>query len=156
MAASNDPAAGDSPAAGVFERTLLVHFHELDRAGFVYFARIFEYCHRVYEELLAEVVGPLEPFFQAKDWGLPLVHAEADYARPLRLGDRVRVEVRLERLGERSVTFAYTLTDAATGEARARARLVHACVTLGGDFAGRTIHPDFVAGLRRVGLLAPT
>lgn len=153
MTTSNDPAAGDSPAAGVFERTLLVHFHEIDRAGIVYFARIFEYCHRVYEELLEQVVGPLEPFFQAKDWGLPLVHAEADYARPLRLGDRVRVQVRVERLGERSVYFAYTLTCATTGEPRAKARLVHACVALGGDFSGRPIHPDFVAGLRRVGLI---
>lgn len=153
MTTHTDPAAGGSPAAGVFERTLLVHFHEIDRAGIVYFARIFEYCHRVYEELLEQVVGPLEPFFQAKDWGLPLVHAEADYARPLRLGDRVRVQVRVERLGERSVSFAYTLTCATTGEPRAKARLVHACVALGGDFSGRPIHPDFVAGLRRVGLI---
>ncbi|MCO5168654.1 MAG: acyl-CoA thioesterase [Planctomycetes bacterium] len=139
--------------AGAFERTLLVHFHEIDRAGIVYFARIFEYCHRVYEELLAEVVGPLEAFFQQKDWGLPLVHAEADYARPLRLGDRVRVRLVVERLGERSVTFGYTLTCAATGEPRATARLVHACVTLRPAFAPRAMHPDYVAGLRGAGLL---
>lgn len=149
-----DPVPPTPRAAAAFERTLLVHFHEIDRAGIVYFARIFEYCHRVYEELLAEVVGPLEPFFQQKDWGLPLVHAEADYARPLRLGDRVRVRLEVERLGERSATFAYTLTCAATGEPRARARLVHACVSLGDGFAPRPLHPDYVAGLRRLGLVA--
>lgn len=137
---------------GHFERTIIVHFHEIDRAQIVYFARIFEYCHRTYEELLETVIGPLEPFFQSKDWGLPLVHAEADYAHPLRLGDRVRVRVTVERVGERSVTFAYALSDATTGAPRATAKLVHACVTVPG-FTGRPLHPDFVAGLRRAGLV---
>lgn len=154
MKTEPSPAAGEPPAAGAFERTLLVHFHEIDRAGIVYFARIFEYCHRVYEELLEAALGPLEPLFRQKDWGLPLVHAEADYARPLRLGDRVRVQARVERLGERSVTFAYTLVCARTGELRATARLVHACVTWGDDdLAGRPVHPELVAGLRRLGLV---
>lgn len=146
---------GAEPGGGAFERTLLVHFHEIDRAGIVYFARIFEYCHRVYEELLEELVGPLEAFFRAEGWGLPLVHAEADYARPLRLGDRVRVVARVEHVSERSVTFAYTLTCARSGEACATARLVHACVTLRGEdaFQGRPLHPDYVQGLRRLGLV---
>ena len=133
----------------------MVHFHEIDRAGIVYFARIFEYCHRVYEELLEEVIGPLEEFFRTKDWGLPLVHAEADYSRPLRIGDRVRVRLEVERVGEKSITFAYTLTCAASGEARARVKLVHAFVAIGGesDFAPRSVHPAYLAGLRRLGLI---
>lgn len=100
-------------------------------------------------------MGPLEPFFRNKEWGLPLVHAEADYARPLRIGDRVRVQVAVDRLGEKSITFAYTLTCAATGELRAKVKLVHAFVAIGGadDFKPRAAHPDYVAGLRRLGLL---
>jgi 1,4-dihydroxy-2-naphthoyl-CoA hydrolase len=140
---------------GHFERTIMVHFHEIDRAGIVYFARIFEYCHRVYEELLEELLGPLEEFFRTKDWGLPLVHAEADYSRPLRIGDRVRVRLEVERVGESSIAFAYTLTCAATGEPRARVKLVHAFVSVGAgtDFAPRAAHPGYLDGLRRLGLI---
>jgi 1,4-dihydroxy-2-naphthoyl-CoA hydrolase len=136
-----------------FERTLMVRFHEIDRAGIVYFARIFEYCHVVYEELLAEAAGcDLETLFRTKDWGLPLVHAEADYARPLRLGDRVRVRATIARQGERSLTFEYELTCATSGEPRAKAKLVHACASLP-TFAGRALPPDLLDGLRRMGLL---
>lgn len=142
--------------AGHFERTLLVHFHEIDRAGIVYFARIFEYCHRVYEELLEEVVGPLEEFFRTKDWGLPLVHAEADYAKPLRIGDRVRVRIEVERVGEKSITMAYTLTAAASGELHAKVKLVHAFVEIGEDesFRPRKAHPTYLDGLRKLGLIS--
>ena len=139
-----------------FERTLMVHFHEIDRAGIVYVGRIFEYCHRVYEELLEELLGPLEEFFRTKDWGLPLVHAEADYARPLRIGDRVRVRLEVERVGEKSITFAYTLTCASTGEPRARVKLVHAFVAIQGEsnFAPCAAHPGYLEGLRRLGLIS--
>ena len=72
-----------------FERTTTVRFHEVDRAGIVYFSRVFEWCHVVYEELLRELFGGVEPIFATKDWGSPLVHASADYRRPFKLDDRV-------------------------------------------------------------------
>lgn len=130
----------------------MVRFHEIDRAGIVYFATIFQYCHEAYEDLLVELVGNLEEFFRTKDWGLPLVHAEADYAQPLRLGDRVKIALRPARVGEKSVTYEYTLTDEATGAHRATVRLVHACCTVPG-FASRPL-PDAVReGLARLGLV---
>jgi 1,4-dihydroxy-2-naphthoyl-CoA hydrolase len=130
----------------------VVRFHEIDRAGIVYFATIFQYCHEAYEDLLVELVGNLEEFFRTKDWGLPLVHAEADYAQPLRLGDRVKISLRPARVGERSVTYEYTLTDEATGAPRATVRLVHACITVPG-FASRPLPDDVRAGLARLGLV---
>lgn len=130
----------------------MVRFHEIDRAGIVYFATIFQYCHEAYEDLLVELVGNLEEFFRATDWGLPLVHAEADYAQPLRLGDRVKIALRPARVGEKSVTYEYTLTDEATGAHRATVRLVHACCTVPG-FASRPLPDSVREGLARLGLV---
>lgn len=137
-----------------FERTITVRFHEVDRAGIVYFARVFEYCHAVYEELLTDVVGDLERLFATGRWTMPLVHAEADYRSPMRLGDRVRVRVRIERLGGRSVTYAYTLDDAATGTVRATAKLVHSSVAIvDGAFQPAPVPAELVEALRARGLV---
>lgn len=67
----------------------------------------------------------------------------------------MRVQVAVDRLGEKSVTFAYTLTDAASGELRAKVKLVHAFVAIGGqdDFKPRTAHEGYVAGLKRLGMI---
>lgn len=49
---------------------------------------------------------------------MPLVHAEADYARPMLLGDVLTIELEVERLGEKSVTFAYRIVGADGAPAR--------------------------------------
>ena len=132
-----------------FVRDLTVRFDEIDRAGIVYFADVLKYCHIVFEELLEEVTGGLEAFFQAAEWAMPLVHAEADYQAPNRLGDRLTVALTVERLGTTSVTFAYTVR--CGDEQRATAKLVHAFVDLE-RFAPIPAPEAFRAGLGRLGL----
>src|SRR5688500_10530099 len=72
-----------------FHHSVTARFSEIDRAGIVFFGRYFEYCHAAFEELLARMFGDLEQSFAAGLWTMPLVHAEADFARPVRLGDRL-------------------------------------------------------------------
>jgi YbgC/YbaW family acyl-CoA thioester hydrolase len=133
-----------------FERELVVRFDEIDRAGIVYFADVQKYCHVVYEALMTEVVGDLEAFFAGSGWGMPLVHAEADYARPNRLGETLSVALEVERLGAKSITFAYTVR--CQGEDRAKVKLVHAFVDME-RFAPISAPDAFRAGLRRLGLI---
>jgi 1,4-dihydroxy-2-naphthoyl-CoA hydrolase len=56
-----------------------------------------------------------------------MVHAEADFHAPLRLGDHVDVEVSVARLGTRSITFSYEVTVVGRGPA-ATVRHVHAAI----------------------------
>ncbi len=135
-----------------FEHTLSVRFDDVDRAGIVYFARVLHYCHVAYEELMAQAVGDLDAFFRTSTWGMPLVHAEADYARPMRLAERLTIALEVERLGDRSVTFAYTVRGAEDGALRARAKLVHAFVELEA-FEGIPAPPDFRAALKQLNLV---
>ena len=55
---------------------------------------------------------------------LPITRAEARYLRPLRLGDRVRVEVWIADLRRRSFAVGYRFIDA-HGETAAEAQTVH-------------------------------
>lgn len=135
----------------MFSREHVVRFHEVDRAGIVYFARVFEWCHVVYEELLRELFGGVEPIFAVKDWGTPLVRAEADYRRPFKLDDRITIEVAVARVGRGSVEYAYTLRGE-EGEERATARLRHAFI--GTDWKPRPVPEELLAGLRRLGLIS--
>ncbi len=133
-----------------FVHTVTVRFHETDRAGIVFFGRFFEYCHIVYEEMLIQALGGMETMFE-NGWSMPLVHAEADYKKPLRLGDRIPVHLTVERLGKGSITFSYSLKGY-DGEERASAKLVHAFVDME-TFEGRSAPPELIEALQRLGVL---
>src|SRR5262245_23779393 len=107
-----------------FVHRVTVRFHEVDRAGIAFFGRVFEYCHAAFEELMLSIDGGIETLIERERFGMPLVHADADFVRPLRLHDRIDVELVVDKLSERSVRFAYTLR--VDGEVRAKAKLVHA------------------------------
>jgi len=136
-----------------FEHSLTARFYEIDRAGIVFFGRFFEYCHAAYEEMFVAAFGGLEDIFRRADWGTPLVHAEADFTRPVRLGDRLKVVVGVERLTERSVTFVYEVLGEDRSP-RAKLRTVHAFIDPK-TFKPRSAPPEFREGLARVGVSVP-
>ena len=121
-----------------FEHRLTVRFHEVDRAGIAFFGRIFFYCHEAYEELLVHIGYRLVDIFDQEGWGMPLVHAEADFERPMRMGDELIVQVQASRVGNTSVTLDFTILGAEDRVLRATARHVHVCVDMS-DFAAREV-----------------
>ena len=134
-----------------FQYPFRVRFSEVDQAGVVYFSRIYEYCHAAFEELLRAAGMPLEGMLHTVGWGMPLVHTEADYHRPLRLGEELRVEVEVIQPSARRVLFGFKIVDT-QGKVRARARHEHACVGMD-DFKPRDVPSVFLDGLARAGLI---
>lgn len=129
-----------------------VRFHEIDRAGIVYFGRVYEYCHVVYEDMLADALGgSLEEHFRTSTWGMPLVHSHADYQRPMLLGDPLEIALEVGRLGGKSITFDYTIR-AADGGTHATVQLIHAFVRLS-DFAPLPVPDELRTSLIRLGLI---
>lgn len=113
-----------------FTQDVMVRFNEVDRAGIAFFGRVFEYCHIAYEELFAAAGFPIDVMFEGADgWAMPLVHAEANYVRPMRLGAKLTIQAEVVRLGKSSVGFEYTVRDVA-GKTCAVVNLVHCCVNL--------------------------
>lgn len=134
-----------------FEYHTRVRFSEVDQAGVVYFSRIYEYCHRAFEELLRAAEMPLEGLLHQVGWGMPLVHSEADYHRPLRLGDALTIEVTVPERSDRRVSFGFRVLGE-DGKVRARVKHVHACVSMA-DFRPREVPSAFIDGLARLDLL---
>ena len=83
---------------------------------------------------------PLERLIGDGEILLPLVRAEADYRRPLRHGEHVRVFLVVEALRARSFTIAYQFVTEDGGVA-ASARTRHVQVTPAGTASDRLDGP---------------
>ena len=104
-----------------FSHPFRVRFADVDSFRISYFSRAFEYAHAAFEELLVACELPLSDIIETERVGMPLVHAEADYVKPMRLGESLEVRTTVERLGSSSITFGHTIVDAGGAE-RARMR----------------------------------
>jgi len=93
-----------------FRAHLKVRFGDIDHAGIVYYPRFLHYFHVALEEFFTHVVGvEYHTVINEQRFGLPSVHLEIDFRRPLRFGDAIDVEVRGLELGTTSVTWRYAV-----------------------------------------------
>lgn len=86
-----------------------IRFHDVDPAGTIFYARVFEYFSDVYCQLLLDAGLDVAGTLRRRETATPLAHAEADYLAPLVFGDHVRVEIVGVNLGRTSATFAYRI-----------------------------------------------
>jgi len=111
----------------VYER--VVRFAEVDAAQVMYFSRVYEIAHEAYEELMTAAGHPPGTVFSEGEWGMPLVHTEADYRQPWRLSERIWVRAEVKSDSGRSVEIEYRFVDA-EGTERTRVGMRHAFVSL--------------------------
>ena len=92
-----------------FSVTFPVRFADVDHAGIVYYPRFYHYFHVAFEEFfrLRMGAGAYLDLISRRRIGFPAVRTECDYRAPLRFGDMVRVDMRIERLGGKSIRFRY-------------------------------------------------
>jgi 1,4-dihydroxy-2-naphthoyl-CoA hydrolase len=105
-----------------YEHETGVRFQDVDAAGILFFARVFELFHDAYVEGLRAHGVELARVLDAGAWAAPIVRSEARFRRPIRFGDRLVVELRGE-LSERELTVRYRVVSStdrsvehATGE----------------------------------------
>ena len=124
-------------AASGFSLELPIRFQDVDAAGILFFARVLDYCHDGYVGFLGAAGCPLHQTLAAGEWIAPLVHAEVDFIRPLRFGERVVVHLVAARRRGSVYTIGYRLErprdieathDQRPGEAVAVAQTVHVVV----------------------------
>ena len=84
-----------------------VQFHETDVAGIVHFSWYFKYMEEAEHALWRSVgmsIAPPKPEF-----GFPRVNATCDFKAPLKFEDEFEVHVVVEKIGRRSIRYAFTL-----------------------------------------------
>jgi len=91
-----------------FRSQLTVRFGDIDHAGIVYYPRFLHYFHVALEEFFPAMLELEYPTLIDKHRiGLPTVHLETDFSRPLRYGDKIEVEVGVREIGRTSISFSY-------------------------------------------------
>ena len=113
-----------NPAAFVNSRSIL--FQEIDAAGIIFYPRILEMFHDAYAAFLASVGSPLRDVMTRETWLAPVRHAEADYFKPLRLGDEIGVEISRAHVLETEATLGYRVVRG--GEVCVVGQVVHTFV----------------------------
>jgi 4-hydroxybenzoyl-CoA thioesterase len=95
----------------VFTHDQLIRFAHCDPAAIVYFPRFFDLAHSTMEDWLAEGVGfALSDMIRERRIGTPTVAINCDFIKPLRMGDQLRFELRVKKLGNASVDVDYVGT----------------------------------------------
>ncbi len=91
-----------------FRSQLKIRFGDIDRAGIVYYPRFLHYFHIALEEFFSHELGIEYPtVVNEHRMGLPTVHLETDFSKPLRYGDNIEIEVCVIKVGSTSITFGY-------------------------------------------------
>ena len=93
-----------------FTHLRTVRLADTDAAGVVFFARTLALCHEAYEEALAAAGLNLNDFLGATGIIVPISRSEADYKRPLRVGDKVRITVTPSQLTANSFAVRFEIT----------------------------------------------
>ncbi|MCO4743825.1 MAG: acyl-CoA thioesterase [Proteobacteria bacterium] len=89
---------------------LTVRFGDCDPAGIAYFPRIYDWFHQAMETWFAEHLGtPYDVAIREWKLGFPAVKSEAEFKVPCALGDSLRIELTVPRLGTRSLDLAYRI-----------------------------------------------
>jgi YbgC/YbaW family acyl-CoA thioester hydrolase len=127
-----------------------VRFAETDPAGIVFFARYFEYAHIAYEDMLVAGGLPLSYFFE-NQCGMPLVHSEADYTKPCRLGEVLQLQLTVDKIGNRSMCYSVRIVGA-DQTLRAQVSLTHAILDLSTGKT-RSVPEVLLAALEKSGAL---
>lgn len=104
-----------------------VRMHDTDSAGILYFARQFRFAHDAFEDFLESEGYSFDSLFHETNFIFVIVHAEADYLAPLKVGDKLEVHVSVENLGNSSFGLLYEIykdKKVLVG----RAKTIHVCL----------------------------
>ena len=114
---------------------------------------LFRHAHEAYEAFMEHLGFPLQDLIGtgATAIPLPITRARARYERPLRLGDRVLVELRVAEVRRRSFALDYRFLDE-QGHACALARTVHCLAAPDGAGLPAGLHQALAERVASAGL----
>ncbi len=103
-------------------------------------------AHEAYEAFMESIGFSIAGVLKQGRIALPIVHAEADYAIPLRLGDGVEIEATPDQLGQSSFSIHFRVLNG--GKVAALVQTVHVCVNRRTGKKSR-LPPKLAAAIKR-------
>ena len=85
--------------------------HDTDAAGVIFFANQLKLTHDAYEIFLEEIGYSLQDILSTKDYLLLIAHCQADFKKPITVGDTLLISVKPGQIGTSSFTLDYELVN---------------------------------------------
>jgi len=92
----------------MFEYTTRVNFYNCDPAGIMFFAEAFKFAHSAYEVFLTSQCTN-KNYFNDNKIALPIIKTNAEYFKPLKAGDEIKITVSVTQLKEKSFELTYNI-----------------------------------------------
>lgn len=105
-----------------------VEFRDTDAAGIVHFSAFFVYMEQAEHEMLRSLGLSVAAHDDEGEIGWPRISATCEFLSPARFEELLDVEIRVDRLGRKSVTYAFSF--ARDGIAVARGSMTSVCCRL--------------------------
>src|SRR5437660_555617 len=115
----------------VFRTSKRVEFGDTDMAGIVHFANFFRYMEAAECDFLRSRGLSVKLDWEGQTIGFPRVSASCDYLSPARFEEVLDVTVTIDRIGTKSVTYAFEFSRA--GIVIARGKVTSVCCRVDGD-----------------------
>ena len=93
--------------ADTFKVEYPILFSQCDPAGIVFFPRFFELVHQAMEDWFTHGLGErFADLIMKRRLGIPTVATKTQFLNPARLGDLLRIELSILKIGSSSLTLA--------------------------------------------------
>src|SRR3972149_9012303 len=84
-----------------------IKLYHTDAANLIFYSNLFNLAFECYEEFLGKVDFSISKILNEGKVLIPIVHAEADYIKPMRLGDKIEIQMSLNSIGKSSYKLNY-------------------------------------------------
>ena len=121
----------------LFRTTRRIEFGDTDMAGIVHFANFFRFMEAAECEFLRSRGLSVKMDWQGQAIGFPRVSASCDYVKPARFEEVLDVAVRIDRIGKKSVTYAFDFSRG--GDLIANGKVTSVCC--------RVLHDNQIEGI---------
>ncbi|MGA9770185.1 MAG: thioesterase family protein [Blastocatellia bacterium] len=114
-----------------YKTTLQVRFGDVDKAGIVYYPRIFHYLHIAQEDFFAGHVGiAYHRLIEEERLAWPTVSDSTDFLRVIKYGDTLDITVYISRVGNSSATFEFRVCRAGSDDLLVRSSQVKVAIQM--------------------------
>lgn len=103
-----------------------IELYHLDGAQILFYGQLFYLLHDAFAQFLRDHHLSIKDRLINKDYFFPVVHAEADYLKPIGLDDVLEINLGVLQIGDSSFKIGYKLC--VDNNLVATAHVIHACI----------------------------
>ena len=84
-----------------------IHLQDADPAGVVFFGKVYDIAQEAFEKMIREFDFPINRIIYQSEIIFPIIHSQAEYPVPIRLGHDLVINVMIGKISDSSFTLVY-------------------------------------------------